>query len=84
LDHTWLRQTFGDRLAFYGGVSTQSVLPHGTPEQVDSAVRFCVQTLAADGTGLVIAPSHRMTADINMENVDALLATFAALRKGGQ
>jgi uroporphyrinogen decarboxylase len=84
LDHTWLRQTFGDRLAFYGGVSTQSVLPHGTPEQVDSAVRFCVQTLAADGTGLVIAPSHRMTEDIPIENVEAMLAAFAALRKEGR
>jgi uroporphyrinogen decarboxylase len=84
VDHTWLKRTFGDRLAFYGGVSTQTVLPHGTPAEVGSAVRACVRTLAADGTGLVIAPSHRMTADIGMENVEALLATFAALRKGEQ
>jgi uroporphyrinogen decarboxylase len=84
LDHTWLRHTFGDRLAFYGGVSTQSVLPHGTPAEVDSAVRACVQTLAADGTGLVIAPSHRMTEDIPIENVEAMLATFAALREEGR
>jgi hypothetical protein len=40
-----------------------------------------VQTLAADGTGLVIAPSHRMTEDIPIENVEAMLAAFAALRK---
>lgn len=78
LEHRWLKYTFGDQLAFYGGVSTQTVLPHGTPAEVDSAVRFCLQTLAADGTGLVMAPSHRMTADIPMENVDALLAAFAA------
>jgi uroporphyrinogen decarboxylase len=78
LDHRWLKQTFGDQLAFYGGVSTQTVLPHGTPAEVDSAVRSCVRTLAYDGTGLVLAPSHRMTADIPMENVDALLAAFAA------
>jgi len=84
LDHAWLKRTFGDRLAFYGGVSTQTVLPHGTPAEVDLAVRGCVQTLAADGTGLVIGPSHRMTADIPMQNVDALLATFAALRKERQ
>jgi len=83
LDHAWLKRTFGDRLAFYGGVSTQTVLPHGTPAEVQSAVEACVQTLAADGTGLVVAPSHRMTADIPLENVDALLAAFAALGEGG-
>ncbi|MEA3459444.1 MAG: uroporphyrinogen decarboxylase family protein [Chloroflexota bacterium] len=83
LDHGWLKRTFGDRLAFYGGVSTQTVLPRGTPAEVQSAVEACVQTLAADGTGLVVAPSHRMTADIPMENVDALLAAFAALGEGG-
>ena len=27
LNHTWLRNTFGDRLAYYGGISTQTVLP---------------------------------------------------------
>jgi len=81
-DHAWLKRTFGDRLAFYGGVSTQTVLPHGTPAEVRTAVTACTGTLAADGTGLVIAPSHRMTADIPMENVDALLRAFAAL--GGE
>jgi uroporphyrinogen decarboxylase len=83
LDHGWLKPNFGDRLAFYGGVSTQTVLPHGTPAEVDAAVSSCVRTLASDGTGLVLAPSHRMTADIPVENVDALLAAFEALRKGG-
>jgi uroporphyrinogen decarboxylase len=73
LDQAWLKRRFGDRLAFYGGVSTQSVLPFGKPEEVRAAVEKCVRVLAPDGTGLLIAPSHRMTADIPMENVDALL-----------
>jgi len=81
LDHGWLKHTFGDQLAFYGGVSTQTVLPHGTPEEVRAAVEACVGTLATDGIGLLIAPSHRMMVDIPMENVDALLATFADLRE---
>jgi len=79
LDHAWLKQTFGDRLAFYGGVSTQTVLPHGSPAEVKAAVNSCIHTLAADGTGLVLAPSHRMMADIPMENVEALLEALAEL-----
>lgn len=76
LDHAWLRREFGGRLAFYGGVSTQTVLPFGTPDEVDGAVRSAVAELAPDGTGLLIAPSHRMMGDIPMANVDALLAAF--------
>jgi uroporphyrinogen decarboxylase len=76
LDHAWLRREFGGRLAFYGGVSTQTVLPFSTPDEVDGAVRRAVAALAPDGTGLLIAPSHRMMGDIPMANVDALLAAF--------
>jgi uroporphyrinogen decarboxylase len=73
LDHTWLKRTFGVRLAFYGGVSTQTVLPHGSPDDVLAAVSSCVRTLAEDGTGLLLGPSHRTMTDIPLENMDALL-----------
>jgi uroporphyrinogen decarboxylase len=73
LDLAWLKTTFGDQLAFYGGVSTQTVLPEGSPAQVKEAVAAAVHILAADGTGLLLAPSHRMMSDIPMENVDAFL-----------
>jgi len=43
LDHRWLRDTFGGKLAFYGGISTQTVLPHGTPQAVQEAVAGCVR-----------------------------------------
>lgn len=78
-DHTWLRQTFGNNLAYYGGVSTQAVLPFGTPEQVKAATQACARTLAPDYTGLLIAPSHRMMVDIPMENVEAFMAACAEL-----
>jgi uroporphyrinogen decarboxylase len=77
LEHDWLRATFGGRLAFYGGVSTQTVLPHGSAAEVRDAVIACRAILAPDGTGLLMAPSHRMMADIPMANVEAMLAAFA-------
>lgn len=76
LDHAWLGRTFGDRIAFYGGVSTQTTLANGTPADVSEKVSECKDTLASDSTGLLIAPSHRLTSDIPMRNVDALLASF--------
>lgn len=83
LDHAWLKRTFGTHLAFYGGVSTQAILPGGSPAKVQAAVAACVQTLAHDSTGLLLGPSHRMMTDIPLENVDALLTAFAALREVG-
>jgi uroporphyrinogen decarboxylase len=77
LDHARLRSSFGRSLAFYGGVSTQTVLPRGTPDDVRDAVRECRERLAPDGTGLLLAPSHRLMRDIPMANVEALLAAFA-------
>jgi uroporphyrinogen decarboxylase len=76
LDHAWLKRTFGHRLACYGGVSTQTVLPQGSPQEVKRAVADCLAVLAPEGTGLVLAPSHRLMTDVPVENVEALLAAM--------
>ena len=76
LEHAWLSQTYGGKLAFYGGISTQTVLPQGTPVEVIEAVRACKYNLAPENTGLMLAPSHRMMTDIPMRNIDALLEAF--------
>jgi uroporphyrinogen decarboxylase len=73
LDHAWLSENFGGKLAFYGGISTQTTLPYGSPDEVHRAVRDCRRTLGPNGTGLLLAPSHRMMRDIPMANVEALL-----------
>lgn len=79
LDHQWLHENFAGKLAFYGGVSTQTVLPYGKPAEVKAAVQQAITTLAPEKTGLLIAPSHRMMTDIPMQNVEALLEAYRAL-----
>ncbi|MGD2157068.1 MAG: uroporphyrinogen decarboxylase family protein [Anaerolineales bacterium] len=81
LDHAWLKSTFGERLTYYGGISTQNVLPHGSPTEVKEAVKKCMHILAPNNTGLLVAPSHRMMADIPIENVSTLLEVFAEIRE---
>ncbi|MFN2202052.1 MAG: uroporphyrinogen decarboxylase family protein [Caldilineaceae bacterium] len=76
LDHKWLVETFDQRLAYYGGISTQTTLPFGTPDEVTAAVEQCANALAPEGTGLLLAPSHRMMTDIPMKNVVAMLDAF--------
>lgn len=79
-DHVWLRKTFGNNLAYYGGVSTQTVMPFGTPEAVGAATRECARNLAPYNTGLLIAPSHRMMVDIPMANVESFMTACAELK----
>ncbi len=76
LSHDWLRETYGGRLSFYGGVSTQTILPNGTKQEVIAAVSKAINSLAPDGTGLLIAPSHRMMSDIPLENATTLIQIF--------
>ena len=79
LDHAWLQEEYGGRLSFYGGISTQTVLPFGTAVEVKAAVARVIHTLAPDGTGLLIAPSHRLMSDIPEQNVTAMLEAFRQL-----
>lgn len=79
LDHVWLQEQYGGRLSFYGGISTQTVLPYGTADEVKTAVSQVAHTLTPEGTGLVIAPSHRMMSDIPLQNVAVMLEAFRQL-----
>jgi uroporphyrinogen decarboxylase len=75
LNHEWLYREFG-QLSFYGGISTQHVLPHGTADEIRAAVEACARNLAPDGTGLLLGPSHRMQTDIPMENLEIMMRSF--------
>ena len=79
LDHGWLHREYGQKLSFYGGISTQSVMPAGDVSLVREATLTCAHLLAPTGTGLVLGPSHRMQSDIPPKSVDAMLAAFREL-----
>jgi len=67
-----LKRNFGDRLAFWGGISTQTVLPFGTADEVRAEARR-VRDLMGAGGGYILAPSQDLQADVPVENVLALL-----------
>jgi uroporphyrinogen decarboxylase len=71
VDYKWVKSTHGDRLAFYGGLGVQSVLPFGSPQEVREHVREAIDILGAGG-GLVIGPSHVIERDTPIENILAM------------
>jgi uroporphyrinogen decarboxylase len=68
------RRYYG-RLAFYGGISLQHLLPHGTPDEVRRETRKLLSILG-DGGGYIASPSHAVTPDVPPQNLLALLEVF--------
>ena len=66
------KERFGSSITFFGGISTQTILPFGTPEEVEREMRRILAILSKDG-GYILAPTHAMPSDIPPENVMAFL-----------
>ncbi|MCE5239959.1 hypothetical protein LLH23_15975 [bacterium] len=66
-----LKREFGRDLTFWGGIDTQHVMPHGTPEEVKGEVRRRIEDLAPGG-GYVFDTVHNIQADVPGRNVVAL------------
>jgi uroporphyrinogen decarboxylase len=75
-----LKRDFGARIAFHGGISTQTTLPFGTPDDVREAVRARIATLGAGG-GYILASSHDISADTPAGNIKAM---YDPSLRGGQ
>lgn len=70
-DTARLKREFGRDLVFWGGIDTQHVMPHGTPQEVKDEVRRRIEDLAPGG-GYVFDTVHNIQADVPGENIVAL------------
>jgi uroporphyrinogen decarboxylase len=71
MDPAALKRHYGDRLAFWGCIGTQTTMPFGTPDDVRAVVRWTIEHVGYDG-GLLIAPTHVLEPDVPWENIVAL------------
>lgn len=79
-DAAELKSKFGDRVAFWGAIDQQHLLPNGTPEQIAADVAEKIKILGAGG-GYMCSPAHIMQADVPVANVEAFIA---AVKKYGE
>jgi uroporphyrinogen decarboxylase len=70
-DPASVKAAYGDRLSFWGGIDTQSVLPRGTPQDVRDEVQLRIKQFSAGG-GFVAASVHNIQADVPPENILAM------------
>lgn len=74
MDATILKEKYGDRLCFHGGISVQKTLPFGTKNEVIQEVHERINVLGKNG-GYILAPSHAIQAGTPVENIIAFLKT---------
>ena len=73
-----LKKNYGHRVIFHGGVDNQSVLPFGTPDEVRTETRRCLETLGANKEGFICCSCHNVQAGTPLDNILAMVETVKA------
>ncbi len=76
-----LKKRWGERIAFWGGINTQEVLPFGTPGEVRAEVRRVIDILSPGG-GFVLNSVHNIQNDVATDNIVAMFDEAGAYRPG--
>lgn len=71
-DLAQIKRDFGRNLTFWGGISTQRLLPFASPAEVRRVTRATIQ-LMGQGGGYIAAPTHAIPGDVPPENIVALV-----------
>lgn len=80
MDPARIKREYGNDLAFWGGVGTQTTMPFGSPAEVKRVIQELIATVGAGG-GLLVAPTHVVEPEVPWENV---LAFIQAVDQFGQ
>lgn len=67
-----IKKKYGQNLAFWGTIGTQTTLPFGTKAEVKRVVRERIETVGKGG-GLLIAPPHLVEPEVPWENIMSLV-----------
>jgi uroporphyrinogen decarboxylase len=73
MDIDALIRKYRGRLAFFGGLSTQKILPYGTAEDVRNETQRLLR-LGKEG-GYILSPAHAVEGDVPLENMLAFIET---------
>jgi len=71
MDPVEIKRKYGDRLAFWGTIGTQTTMPFGTPDDVRRVVKERIETVGPEG--LLLAPTHVLEPEVPWENIVAFV-----------
>ena len=81
MDPLEIKESFGDRLAFHGGIDVQSTLPRSAAVEVRRITRERIDVLGRGG-GYVLSPTHNIQPDTPPENILAVYREAGSLGAG--
>jgi uroporphyrinogen decarboxylase len=67
-----LKKRFGSQICLVGGISTQELLPYGTPDRIRDQVKRCREEMGSGG-GYIMAPAKPVLPGVPLENAIALI-----------
>ena len=74
MDFEKIKENFGDKLCFHGGIDIQRLLPFGSSEDVEAAVRNAIAVLGKGG-GYILTSAHYIQADTSVKNILTMFET---------
>lgn len=74
-----LKNKYGDRICFFGGIDQQNLLPSGDVEKICEEIKLRIQILGKD-RGYLLAPAHILQADVSTKTVKEMIK--AAIKYG--
>ncbi len=76
-----LKNTYGNRMVFHGGIDTQDILPYGTKESIEETVRKTIEVMNRNG-GYILAAAHNIQEDVPPQNLVYMLEAARKYGKG--
>ncbi len=70
-----IKEKYGKDLTFWGGISTQQLLPYATPQEVKKETERIMKIMGQNG-GYIAAPTHAVPFDVPPENIKAMMEVF--------
>ena len=79
MDMQMIKDDYGARVSFHGGIDIQETLPHASTEEVDDEVRSRCSILGKGG-GYICTSAHYIQADTPVENILAMYAADRSIK----
>jgi uroporphyrinogen decarboxylase len=70
-----VKKEYGRDLSFWGGISTQRLLPFAPVEEIKRVTRETMDILGESG-GYIAAPTHAVPGDVPPQNIVAMIEVF--------
>lgn len=70
-----LKERWGDKIAYWGGLGSQSTIPFGSPEEIRGEVRKLREQMSKNG-GYILAPAKSLQPETPVQNAAAVFEAF--------